>query len=65
MTTTELATVGLSMIRENHNRFKLVIASIDLLDMDPIAFLRRVISNRIPVICEFSFKGVMDNETYA
>lgn len=59
VTTTELGSVGLTMIRGKEEGFKLVIANTNMADMDCLSFLRLVLNKSIPVVCEFlSFSRV-------
>ncbi|GKV47306.1 hypothetical protein SLEP1_g54218 [Rubroshorea leprosula] len=50
VTTTERATVALSMIRKQNDRFKLVMADINIPDMNSLQFLRLLNTNNMPVI---------------
>ncbi|KAK3189377.1 hypothetical protein Dsin_028938 [Dipteronia sinensis] len=48
--TTELASVALSMIQQDKDRFKLVLANVHMPDMDCLSFLRVILKEHIPVI---------------
>ncbi|KAK4356553.1 hypothetical protein RND71_025524 [Anisodus tanguticus] len=51
VTTIELATIALSMIRERENQYDLVIAEFNMLEMDGFTFLKHILRDRnIPVI---------------
>ncbi|CAB4265096.1 unnamed protein product [Prunus armeniaca] len=50
VTTTEMASVALSMITEQKDDYKLVMANINMPDMDSLSFLRVLHKKEIPVI---------------
>lgn len=50
VTTTELASVALSILREQKEQYKLVIANMNLPDIDNLAFLHLLLKKDIPVI---------------
>ncbi|KAL5761206.1 hypothetical protein ACOSP7_019739 [Xanthoceras sorbifolium] len=50
VTTTELASVALSMIQEDQDQFKVVIANINMPEMSSLSFLRVILKRDIPVI---------------
>lgn len=52
VTTTEMASVALSMITEQKDDYKLVMANINMPDMDSLSFLRVLHKKEIPVICK-------------
>ncbi|KAK9277713.1 hypothetical protein L1049_007260 [Liquidambar formosana] len=56
MTTTELASIALSMIEKQKDRFQLVMANVNMPDMDSFTFLRRI--SDMPVILMSSKKDV-------
>ena len=53
VTTTEVAAVALSMIHEDEHRFRLVIANMQMPDMDRPSFLDALLKKKIPIICKF------------
>lgn len=46
-----MASVALSMITEQKDDYKLVMANINMPDMDSLSFLRVLHKKEIPVIC--------------
>lgn len=53
--TIELANIALSLIQEKENQYDLVIAEVDMPEMDGFTFLKHILCERdIPIICKFT-----------
>ncbi|KAH9795004.1 putative two-component response regulator-like APRR6 [Citrus sinensis] len=50
VTTTELASVALSLIRKEKDRFELVMANVDISNIDSLSFVRVLLKEEIPII---------------
>lgn len=55
VTTTQQASVALSMIREQKDHYELVMANINMPDIDILSFLHVLFENEIPVVCKHQF----------